>query len=32
VSKNEAVCREIQTHFRSSPLARFWVEFLGVSR
>jgi len=30
-SNNEAVCREVQTHFGSSPVARFWVEFLGVS-
>jgi len=30
VSKNEAVCREIQMHFRSSPLARFTEKVLGA--
>jgi len=30
VSKNEAVCRDIQKHFRSSPLARFAEKVLGA--
>jgi len=29
-SKNEAVCREVQTHFGSSPHSRFTETFLGA--
>ena len=29
-SKNEAVCREVETHFGSSPLARFTEKVLGA--
>jgi len=29
-SKNGAVCREVQSHFESSPLARFTKKFLGA--
>jgi len=29
-SKNEAVCREVQTHFENTPLARFTKKFLGA--
>jgi len=29
-SKNEAVCREVQTHFGSSPFARFTEKVLGA--